>query len=336
MANEEYTELSSPCKENDTNQSLTEARATTKTLEEDNPMALSFGDERHFLVEGATDSSPSCQEKRMMDEKISPVEKQLHYLLNKADEFQAQLVWSRDCLQNDGFACIVPTFLQTCHLFFTYLESTARNSQPFCPPLSIYIRTQFLQFSQQLCSRLEQLVLMYASFNIISLEETDPLSISHFYIGQCQIDNMKLSIFRYCCPTPFLASASTGLYKRMRWNVEREGGDRYDSAEFYFLCFEDVPEVEDVEGEQECEGERTETGRDRRVARIWSIGQWVQTYPDPDTDDITDWVLCSVPCGQYKQLLCLGSEEPSSYTATDCLLEVLLSEKMDANSVAET
>lgn len=28
-------------------------------------------------------------------------------------------------------------------------------------------------------------------------------------------------MFRYCKPTPFLAQVDTGLYKRMRWNVER-------------------------------------------------------------------------------------------------------------------
>lgn len=184
-------------------------------------------------------------------------------------------------------------------LFCTSYASNCKNPYIYC----ICIPSQLLQFSQQLCSRLEQLVLLYASFSFFSLEESDPLrykpiinhrqnlgryiyiwrwgfrrngsliiikgrpdlsisripqwdisitiiillrcrfftmylfySISHFYIGQCQINNMKLSVFRYCCPTPFLASASTGLYKRMRWNVERqiegEGeGQAYDSAE---------------------------------------------------------------------------------------------------------
>lgn len=28
-------------------------------------------------------------------------------------------------------------------------------------------------------------------------------------------------MFRYCQPMPYLAQADTGLYKRMRWNVER-------------------------------------------------------------------------------------------------------------------
>ncbi|XP_067297189.1 UPF0575 protein C19orf67 homolog isoform X3 [Pseudorasbora parva] len=270
-ANTEYVE-SSLCNENEKTQSLKEVGTITQTFEEDTTMAPSLGDERYFLGEGpfAGNTSPSCQDKRMMDEKISPVEKQLQYLLNKADEFQTQLLWSRDCVQNYEFANIVPMFLQTCQPYFTYLESTARISNPFRPPLSTYIRTQLLQFSQQLCSRLEQLMLLYASFSFVSLEESDPLS--------------------------------------------------------YFLCCEDVIEAEDdKDGDGRCEGENTE--RVNRVARIWSIGQWVQTYPDPE--DITDWVLCSVPSGQYKQLLSLGTEEPSSCTATDCLLGVLLSQEID-------
>jgi len=57
-------------------------------------MAPSFGDERSFLGEGpaAGNTSPSSQDKRMIDEKISPIENQLQYLLNKADELQTQLL----------------------------------------------------------------------------------------------------------------------------------------------------------------------------------------------------------------------------------------------------
>uniref|UniRef100_A0A672NSK9 Uncharacterized protein n=1 Tax=Sinocyclocheilus grahami TaxID=75366 RepID=A0A672NSK9_SINGR len=105
-------------------------------------MAPSFGDERCFSAEGAENSS-SCQDKRRMDEKISPIEKQLKYLLNKKKNI---------------------------YIFLSNIYSA--HLTPF-----------------------------------FTLEESDPLSISHFSIGQCQIDNMKLSISRYCCPTPFLASA---------------------------------------------------------------------------------------------------------------------------------
>ncbi|XP_056595652.1 UPF0575 protein C19orf67 homolog isoform X2 [Triplophysa dalaica] len=324
MANVSFgEELSPSCKETE------ELKGEiAQPYEEDVAVAPSFGD-GGCLVESAADAS-SCQEKKMMDDKISPIEGQLQYLLNKADEIQVELVWSSG-FQNDRLAGIIPMFLQTCEPYFTYLETTARNNHPFHPPLSIYICTQLLQFSQQLSSRLEQLVLMYASFNVISIEENDPASISHFFIGKCRIDNMKLSIFRYCCPTPFLASANTGLYKRMRWNVEREDEEEYEgniNPDFYFLCCEDVFE------DAEAKGDDTSTENQSRMTRLWSIGQWNQTYPDPD--DITNWVLCSVPCAQYKQLLCLGNEEPSSCTATDCLLGALLSEETHGTLVSET
>ncbi|XP_056312573.1 UPF0575 protein C19orf67 homolog [Danio aesculapii] len=335
MANVEHDVSASLLREtNEVDQSLTDQEAITETMEENTTIASSFGDGM-FLWDNDSPAgnTPSCGDTRIMEDKISRIEKQLQYLLNKADEFQTQLVWSRDCVQDYGFGNIVPMFLETCQPYFSLLESTARNSNPFCPPQSTNIRTQLLQFSQQLCSRLEQLVLLFASFSFCSLEESDPLSVSHFSIGQCQIDNMKVSIFRYCCPTPFLASSSTGLYKRMRWNVEREieaGGEgkTYDSAEFYFLCCEDVIEAADDQNrDRSSEGESTETDSESKVSRIWSIGRWVQTYPDPNTEDTIDWVLCSLPCGQYKQLLCLGNEEPSSCTATDCLLGALLSQE---------
>ncbi|XP_055060671.2 UPF0575 protein C19orf67 homolog isoform X1 [Misgurnus anguillicaudatus] len=333
MASIEDDELSSSCNEDEETKPLTEVMTGQITLEEDSAVAPSFGDARCCLVEDAANGS-TYLEQRVMDEKIAPIEQQLQYLLNKADELQAELVWSLDGFQNDGLAHIITMFLQTCQPYFTYLESTARNSHPLHPPLSIYIRTQLLQFSQQLCSRLEQLVLMYASFNIVSVEETDPESISHFCIGQSQINNIKLSIFRYSCPTPFLASASTGLYKRMRWNVEREiEVERCPSEEFYFLCFEDVLEEAD-DNTEENNGGQTATERKSMMMRIWSIGQWIQTYPD--SDDINDWVLCPVPCGQYKQLLYLGNEEPPSCTATDFLLGVLLSEELDVACATET
>ncbi|XP_066505138.1 UPF0575 protein C19orf67 homolog isoform X1 [Hoplias malabaricus] len=302
-----------------------------------------------------------CTHSRLeaLDEKMKPIKEQLQYLLHKADEFEAQLMCSRDRLQNEGFAHVVPAFLHTCQPYFTYLESTARNSAPGHTPLPRYIRTRLLQFSQQLCSRLEHLLIMYASFGCISLEEADPLCISHFNIGQCQIDNIRMSIFRYCVPSPFLASMDSGLYKSMRWNVERkispkrgtgeaekkereiggtqqteveeneenkEGmleGEQYNSTEYFFLCCEDVPVV-DGRGHsvKEKTDKRTE---DRVVKRMWFVGQWVQTSPNPDTEDIYEWILCTIPKGQYRKLACLGEEEPSTCIATDCLLGVLLS-----------
>uniref|UniRef100_A0A8B9M2I5 Si:ch211-214c7.5 n=1 Tax=Astyanax mexicanus TaxID=7994 RepID=A0A8B9M2I5_ASTMX len=241
----------------------------------------------------------TASHQEMMDEKMQPIKEQLQYFLSKADEFQTHVVYSSDRQQRDAFARVVPTFLQTCQPYFTYLESTAHNSSPGRIPLPLYIRTRLLQFSEQLCSRLEQLLLMYASFGYLSLEEADPLGISHFYIGQCQVDNIKLSIFRYCLPSPFLTSTDSGLYKRMRWNVERESG------------------TEKAAGVMRAE--------DRVVVRMWSIGQWVQTDPDPYTEDIYE-ILCTVPQGQYREIVRLGGEEPSSCFATECLLGVLLSQ----------
>lgn len=48
-------------------------------------------------------------------------------------------------------------------------------------------------------------------------------SVSHFCVGQTQLGQLKLTIFRYCKPTPYLGRADRGLYKRMRWNVDRLG-----------------------------------------------------------------------------------------------------------------
>ncbi|XP_061086486.1 UPF0575 protein C19orf67 homolog [Conger conger] len=285
-----------------------------------------------------------------MNDKFDLIEQQLQNLLRKADEFQAHLVYRHDHLQREGLALVVPTFLRTCQPYFTYLESTARSSLPQRAPLPPYIRTRLLEFSQQLSSRLEQLVLTYASFDFLSLEETDPLSVSHFYVGQCQMGRVSVSAFRYCRPAPFDPRTGRGPYKRMRWNVERERGRHGETgrdqeqktergregggAEYYFLCYEDGPERAS-EGEAEREGERgPET--ECCVSRTWSIGQWIQTDPDPQEEDIYDWVLCSVPLGQYKHLLCLGTEEPTVCIATDYLLGVLLLQEGQGNSPVST
>lgn len=37
---------------------------------------------------------------------------------------------------------------------------------------------------------------------------------------------------------------------------------------------------------------REQTGRrpgEEAVLRMWSVGKWVQIYPDPETEDINDW-----------------------------------------------
>lgn len=51
-----------------------------------------------------------------------------------------------------------------------------------------------------------------------------PFSVSHFCIGQCQLNTARVSIFHYCRPALFPVRPGAGggnLYKCMRWNVER-------------------------------------------------------------------------------------------------------------------
>ncbi|XP_076134079.1 UPF0575 protein C19orf67 homolog [Alosa pseudoharengus] len=261
------------------------------------------------------------QDVHVMDEKLRPIQAHLEYLLNKADEYQAHLIQRRDRLQIEGLCRVVPTFLKSCRPFFSYLEHTARSCLPHRPLLPVYIRTQLLHFSQQLCSRLEELILTYASYNFLTLEETNPLSISHFFIGHCQVNHIKLSIFRYCRPAPFQQLPACRLYKLMRWNVERltergievqDGGGGAGGRERKNNSTE----------EEEEEGERRER---RSEVKMWSIGQWVQTYPNPETDDIYEWIPCGIPRAHYQQLFHLGLTEPSTCSATDCLLGALLS-----------
>lgn len=56
-------------------------------------------------------------------------------------------------------------------------------------------------------------------------------SVSQFCIGQSQLGHLRLTVFRYCVPTPYLSQVNTGLYKRMRWNVEKLHNDEEKEAE---------------------------------------------------------------------------------------------------------
>ncbi|XP_075870856.1 UPF0575 protein C19orf67 homolog [Nelusetta ayraudi] len=182
-------------------------------------------------------------------------------------------------------------------------------------------RMQLLEFSQQLCNKLEQLVLTYANQNLLCLDELEPHSVSSFCIGQTQLRCLKLTTFFYCRPTPYLAQVETGLHKRMRWNVVRLANEHckensVGNIEYYFLCYEDVlSTLMQADGNvQGCDKER-----------VWSIGLWVPVFPGPDTDDIFEWILCNTPQANYHRLLLLGRDEPSSSLATDVLLQLLLS-----------
>uniref|UniRef100_H3B7D7 Uncharacterized protein n=1 Tax=Latimeria chalumnae TaxID=7897 RepID=H3B7D7_LATCH len=261
----------------------------------------------------------------MMDEKLQPIEQQLKYLLKKAEEFQMHLLYSRDRIRKEEFARAVPVFLQTCQPYFEYLESTVRSVLPGKKLLPNYIQKRLLQFSQQLASSLEQLVLMFASFGYILLEETDPCSISCFYRGQFRLGpSYHVSIFRYCIGTPYTAALEPRhLYKRMRWNVdimeELSNGDGSEPrTEFYFLCYRDTEPELGVTNQSAAKNVTT-----TKPHRLWSIGRWIQTEPDPTQSDLFSWILCKQPKGDYESLLTIGFEEPSQILATDLLVELL-------------
>ncbi|XP_070684536.1 UPF0575 protein C19orf67 homolog [Pempheris klunzingeri] len=279
----------------------------------------------------------SCLELRHMEESLQSLQLQLQFLMSKADDLHDCLVNEQDHLESEALAAAVPSFLYTCQPFFNHLEAATRNfiSQYTPLPLDIYMR--LLDLSQQLCDRLEQLVLTYASYSLLCLDETEPNNLSHFCIGQTQLGRLRLTVFLYCKPTPYLARVDTGLHKRMRWNVERVRDDEQQQqqqtdeeqgrgsgegeadTEYYFLCCEDIlntdaEAVEDSQGVSDCD-----------MMRMWSIGQWVQVNPDPSTEDIDDWITCEVPQATYHRLLFLGSNEPSACSATDYLLQQLLS-----------
>ncbi|KAG8014475.1 UPF0575 protein C19orf67-like protein [Nibea albiflora] len=278
-----------------------------------------------------------CVEGRRVEGSLQSMQLQLQFLMGKAAKLQDCLANGQDQIQKGVLAAAVPRFLYTCQPYFNQLECAAKStvsqfgSRAFdlCP-----WRMQLLDFSQQLCDRLEQLVVTYASYNLLSLDESEPNSVSHFCIGQRQLGRLRLSTFLYCRPTPYLARVDTGLYKRMRWNVDRlrdeqqrtseeQGGEgeaeTVGDTEYYFLCYEDIPNEHAIAG-----GDITGASHDN-VLRMWSIGQWVQMNPHPDTEDISDWILCKVPQARYHRLLFLGSAEPSSCSATDFLQQLLLS-----------
>uniref|UniRef100_A0A3P8RPB0 Si:ch211-214c7.5 n=1 Tax=Amphiprion percula TaxID=161767 RepID=A0A3P8RPB0_AMPPE len=208
-------------------------------------------------------------------------------------------------LEGEALAAAVLSLLHTCQPYFNYVESTARSTVSQHTHLP---RVQLLDFSEQLCDRLEQLVLTFASYNLLCLDETEPNGVSHFCIGQFQLSRLRMTIFRYCKPTPYLAQGDTGLYKCMRWNVERLR-DKQQKDKDYFLCYEDIP---NAHADADKDNQSVSNGS---MVRMWSIGQWVQVYPDPDTEDICDWILCDVPQADYDRLLFLGSDEPSCCSA---------------------
>ncbi|KAF4014512.1 hypothetical protein G4228_005911 [Cervus hanglu yarkandensis] len=252
-----------------------------------------------------------------LDTLFSPVTEQLCYLLKKADDFQSYLLYSRDRVQKEQLAKAMPTFLQMCEPYFLYLEAAARSVPPVYGALQELIRKGLLEISQQLTLRLEQLVLMYASFGFVNLEETDPLSISCFFCGRFSISpSHEVSIFRYCAPAAYTASRFPRyLYKKMRWNLEttpEASSQEQDShVDYYFLCYRDTWEDTGKSPANSCP----------QIQKLWSIGRWVPL--GPAEDDLYSWILCPQPPGDYQQLLTIGFEEPSHMLATDLLVQIL-------------
>ncbi|XP_077715807.1 UPF0575 protein C19orf67 homolog isoform X4 [Canis aureus] len=231
-----------------------------------------------------------------LDTMFSPITEQLRYLLKKADDFQSYLLYSRDRVQKEQLAKAMPTFLQMCEPYFLYLEAAARSVPPIYGALQELVRKGLLEISQQLTLRLEQLVLMYASFGFVDLEETDPL--------------------RYCAPAAYTASRFPRyLYKKMRWNLEttpEPSGRGQDShVDYYFLCYRDTWEDTGKSPANSCP----------QIQKLWSIGRWVPL--GPAEDDLYSWILCPQPPGDYQQLLTIGFEEPSHMLATDLLVQIL-------------
>ncbi|KAF6730279.1 UPF0575 protein C19orf67-like [Oryzias melastigma] len=250
------------------------------------------------------DASCKCLEVRQAELGLQCTQQQLQAFLKKVEHLRDCLVSRKSHMDKQTLTPAVLTLLRTCQPFFRRLESTARSTASKPSHLSAGVCAKLLDFSQQLSDRLEQLLLTYASYDILSLEEADPNSVSSFCIGQFRLRRLKLTIFRFCKLTPYLAQVDTGLYKRMRWNVERLTD-------------------QDGDGEEHQEDGDHQTEYDQGVARVWSIGQWLQLDPDP-RDDIHDWILCEVPQGDYRELLCFGCTEPSSRSATDVLQQLLL------------
>ncbi|TKS68842.1 UPF0575 protein C19orf67 -like protein [Collichthys lucidus] len=262
---------------------------------------------------------------------------QFQSLMSEAAKLQDCLANVQGQIEKDALAAEVPSFLYTCQRYFNQLESAAQSTVPQLGSQAFDIYPwcmQLLDFSQQLCDRLVQLVVAYASYGLLCLDETRPNSVSHFCIGQRQLGRLRLSTFLYCKPTPYLARVNTGLYKRMRWNVDRLGDEQQQTGgeqggeseaetvgdtEYYFLCYEDIPNEHRAAG-GDCAGPFHDN-----MLRMWSIGQWVQMNPNLDTEDIYDWILCEVPQASYHRLRFLGSAEPSSCSATDFLQQLLLS-----------
>nr|XP_061791940.1 UPF0575 protein C19orf67 homolog [Nerophis lumbriciformis] len=204
---------------------------------------------------------------------------------------------------------VLRSFISACQPYFHFLESNGRNA--------LSCHEQLLELSQEMCDKLECLVLKFATRELVTLDDSDPENMAHFRIGHLKVKQLKLKVtsFRYCKPTPYLARVNTGIFKRMRWNVEPYDSSINTPSKYYYMCCEKIP--------NHADSDKLHT----KDVQMWSIGQWVQVKPDPNTESIFDWVLCDVPEGAFEKLLDLGKKEPSSSKATDHLLQLLASKE---------
>ncbi|XP_028312331.1 UPF0575 protein C19orf67 homolog [Gouania willdenowi] len=282
-------------------------------------------------VSACSDPDCGCLQMQQQEWRVNILQQHLQLLLSKADDLHERLGKSGGFsrLDEEDIAADLLKLIRTSQPFFNVLESSARSTE--CQYMPIRLCFKMLDFSQQLCGRFEQLLSICATYNILSMDESDLYSTPYFCIGSCQLGPQTVTAFRYCKLVPYIAHADTGLYKRMRWNVDDrrkkpqreqlvEGeAETFIFTDYYFLCYEDLSmELPEVEGNSQAE-------YDRNSAGLWSIGQWVQLDPNPSPENLYDWILCEVPQATYQRMLSLGSEEPSCSSATDHLHQLLLS-----------
>ncbi|XP_051776683.1 UPF0575 protein C19orf67 homolog [Erpetoichthys calabaricus] len=158
----------------------------------------------------------------MMEKELHPVNLQLQELLKEAQKIKITLLYSQNLKNHEDLVSSFMAFVALCQPYFTYTESTARSVIMDQNPLPEYIRRELLHFSQQLSTCLENLIKMFATFSLITLDEADPCGMSHFCCGEVRLESWyRVLLFRYCSLTPFNARDEPhSLYKKMRWNVE--------------------------------------------------------------------------------------------------------------------
>ncbi|KAF3687494.1 UPF0575 protein C19orf67 -like protein [Channa argus] len=140
---------------------------------------------------GADHGGYTCLDIKGMEMSLQSMQLQLQFFMHKADDLHSCLVNGQGHVERDALAAAVVSFLYTCQPYFNHLESTVRSTRTQHTSLALNIYTQLLEQTffyvknicrglldiyQQLCDKLEQLVLSCASYNLLCLEETEPNS----------------------------------------------------------------------------------------------------------------------------------------------------------------